>query len=791
MTCNAAGLPLTVTDPLGHATHYTRDAFGRTTSVTDPLGATTHLQWTVQGKLAARIDPTGAREQWTYDGEGNRLTHTDAVGQTTHFSYTHFDLLSARTDPDGVRYEFAHDTELRLTQVTNPQGLTWNYTYDGAGHLISESDFDDRVLSYVHDAAGQLATRTNALGEVTTYTRDPLGRITEKNAAGLLTTYAHDPAGNLHRAANPDATVTYTRDTLGRVLTETVNDRTMTFTYDVLGRRTSRTTPTGHHTTYAYDAAGNRTGMDIGGHPLSFEYDAAGQELTRTIGGTLHLTHTWDPTGRLTSQSLSAAATDPTGTAQAEVQRVLQRTYTYRPDGHLTAIDDSHTGRRTFDLDRAGRVTAVHATDWTETYAYDAAGNQTYAAWPDRHPNASARGERAYEGTRITRAGRVRYEHDELGRVVLRQKARLSRKPETWRYSWNAEGRLTSVVEPNGTMWRYVYDSCGRRIAKRRLASHASTIVEETIFAWDGPTLVEQATHSPEASKAIVLTWDYEGLLPVTQTERKVSVGGASEFIQRTFDQRFFAIVTDLVGAPTDLVSLAGNIDWRSRATLWGATSWDATSSAYTPLRFPGQQFDPETQLHYNFDRYYDPCDARYISSDVLGLTPAPNPVAYVGNPLEYSDPLGLFECKTKTSGNSQRQPGGRHGPAVSIDQVKQELGRAGMPVHDYDIEHVPHIDGPSGSAYGNSPHTDGFPDLGIRGRPKIEISDMGLKSMDHAVATIHHEIFHHKHFVLTRNNRILWQEEGVLPSNRWGGTEEAAEEYGQRMLEIFKRRRR
>ncbi|MGW7486024.1 putative T7SS-secreted protein [Streptomyces sp. NPDC054786] len=661
--CNEAGLPLSVTDPLGATTHYRRDAFGRTTSVTDPLGETTHMVWTVEGKLAARIDASGATEEWTYDGEGNRLTHTDAVGQTTRFEYSHFDLLTARTDPDGVRHEFTHDTELRLTQVTNPQGLTWNYTYDGAGHLISETDFDDRVLAYTHDAAGQLATRTNALGEVTAYTRDTLGRITHKDAAGLVTTYVHDTSGNLHQAANPDATVTYTRDILGRVTAETVNGRTMTFTYDALGRRTSRTTPTGHTTTYTYDAAGNRTAMDVAGHVLTFDHDAAGQELTRTIGENLTLAHAWDSTGRLTSQSLTTAATgtlqSPTGatgpenSAAAQAQRVLHRGYTYRPDGNLTAIDDSHTGRRTFDLDRAGRVTAVHATDWTETYAYDEAGNQTHATWPDRHPNPSARGDRTYTGTRITRAGAIRYEHDDLGRVTLRQKTRVSRKPDTWHYTWNAEDRLTSVITPDGTTWRYLYDPFGRRVAKQHMASNLVTIAEQVDFTWNDATVVEQVTNVAGAREEIALTWDHQGLTALTQSERKILRAQSTEMPPEVVDQRFFSIVSDLVGAPTELVSAEGTA-WRRCATLWGETSWPTEATAYTPLRSPGQYFDSESQLHYNVRRYYDPTAARYLSSDPLGLPPAPNPVAYVHNPVTWIDPLGLKPCKIRVSAVDQ-----------------------------------------------------------------------------------------------------------------------------------------
>ncbi|MEW1601990.1 RHS repeat-associated core domain-containing protein [Streptomyces sp. NPDC093808] len=71
-------------------------------------------------------------------------------------------------------------------------------------------------------------------------------------------------------------------------------------------------------------------------------------------------------------------------------------------------------------------------------------------------------------------------------------------------------------------------------------------------------------------------------------------------------------------------------------------TAWNRDAAAYTPLRFPGQYFDPETGLHYNFQRYYDPETARYFSPDPLGLEPAPNPDVYVFNPLQGCDPLGL-----------------------------------------------------------------------------------------------------------------------------------------------------
>ncbi|MFG2987159.1 hypothetical protein ACGFYQ_38940 [Streptomyces sp. NPDC048258] len=66
----------------------------------------------------------------------------------------------------------------------------------------------------------------------------------------------------------------------------------------------------------------------------------------------------------------------------------------YRPDGHLTAIDDALAGLRTFTLDRVACATSVDAANWSERYAYDDAGNQTSATWPTRHPGAEACGER-------------------------------------------------------------------------------------------------------------------------------------------------------------------------------------------------------------------------------------------------------------------------------------------------------------------------------------------------------------------------------------------------------------
>ncbi|WP_330304943.1 MULTISPECIES: DUF6531 domain-containing protein [unclassified Streptomyces] len=626
--CNPAGLPVQITDPLGNATRYERDAFGRSIAITDPLGATTRLEWTIEGRPARRFAADGTVESWVYDGEGNCTSHTDATGAISRSEYTHFDLLAAQTGPDGTRHVYTHDTERRLVQVTNPQGMSWSYEYDPAGRLTSETDFDGRTLFYTRNAAGLLTARTNVLGQTTHYAHDALGRVVRKEADGQVTTYEYEPNGRLVQAISPSVTLTRQHDQAGNVVSEAVNGRTTTYGYDELGRRASRITPTGAISTFTYDIADNIAELTTAGRTVGFERDGVGRELVRRIGATVTITSAFDTQGRLVRQSA----------ARLGGKHIQRRSYTYRADGSLIGLDDELNGTSRFDLDGAGRVTAVEAANWSERYAYDDVGNQTNASWPTSHPGHEATGPRSYTGTRITRAGNVRYEYDALGRITLRQKIRLSRGPDTWRYTWDAEDRLSSVATPDGTVWRYQYDPLGRRIAKQRFAEDGESVVEQVDFTWDSSTLCEQTTTSAGQQHGVTLTWDHQGMQPLAQTER-ITVADAP---QEGVDSRFFAIVTDLIGTPTELLDENGSIAWRTRRTLWGTTAWAANSTAYTPLRFPGQYYDPETGLHYNYFRHYDPDTARYVTPDPLGLAPAPNPTTYVHNPLTWVDYLGL-----------------------------------------------------------------------------------------------------------------------------------------------------
>ncbi|GLW75494.1 hypothetical protein Kpho02_77910 [Kitasatospora phosalacinea] len=511
ITTDRAGLPIAITDPGGATSCCVRDGFGRPVEITEGPGRATRTTWTVEGRLASRTHPDGTTEHWTYDPEGNLLEHRDTAGRATRYEYTCFDLVRARTDVNGARYEFTYDAELHLTRVTAPDGLTWTYEFDAAGRPVRERDFSGRTLTYTHDAAGQLVARTNGAGQRIDYRHDLLGRPVEQRTDDAVTRFAYDPMGRLLEAANPTTTVRLRYDPAGRLLSESVAGRTTHFGYDLLGRRTTRRTPTGVETAWTYDPLGQPLTMTTAGRTLRLGYDTTGRETHRDLGA-LRIGHARDINDRVVAQDLTLWNGPAGAPGTRPVRNLVHRSYRLRDDSTPVAITDSHQGELAIAADPAGRPTALTGWGGPESYAYDQAGRALDAHWPSTPSSAATdtAGERHYSGGLLRRAGRASYAYDNQGRVVRQSRRLLSGGEKTWHYTWDAEDRLTHLTTPDGTCWRYLYDPLGRRTAKQRLAPDLTTVVEETLFTWDGPVLVEQTRTTADHEHARTTTWEWD-----------------------------------------------------------------------------------------------------------------------------------------------------------------------------------------------------------------------------------------------------------------------------------------
>jgi RHS repeat-associated protein len=121
-------------------------------------------------------------------------------------------------------------------------------------------------------------------------------------------------------------------------------------------------------------------------------------------------------------------------------------------------------------------------------------------------------------------------------------------------------------------------------------------------------------------------------------------------------------IQSDHLNTPRRLVQSDGQVAWQWAYSAFGDEqptiaknrfanlalnqSFGSTTVAAVTfnLRYPGQYFDQESNLHYNYHRSYSATTGRYTQSDPIGLDGGWNRFGYVGgNPLSFTDPKGLF----------------------------------------------------------------------------------------------------------------------------------------------------
>jgi RHS repeat-associated protein len=110
-----------------------------------------------------------------------------------------------------------------------------------------------------------------------------------------------------------------------------------------------------------------------------------------------------------------------------------------------------------------------------------------------------------------------------------------------------------------------------------------------------------------------------------------------------------FYIDSDHLNTPRTITNQSKQKRWEWNSDPFGTTPANehpAGLGAFTfNLRFPGQYFDKETGLHYNYFRDYNPAIGRYVQSDPIGLAGGLNTFGYAGGrPVTSIDPYGLWE---------------------------------------------------------------------------------------------------------------------------------------------------
>lgn len=643
---NKDGLATKITDEEGKIRSFEYDAAGRLFSITDGNGSISRAEFSAEGGLGHGqleqtdkiIYPTFERQfkydtrgrvildaailngvegivfHYAYDGVGNLISETDSNGKTTYFDYDGLNRLVKRTDAEGNATQYAYDKRNNLIALTDANTHTTRYAYDRNDRVTKETHPLGEAINFAYDATGNLVQRTDAKNQKVTYGYDAAGRrTTEAHYATSSSTtalksidYTYDEINRLSGWNDGAASGNYTYDIVNRLLAYSVNFGAFTrghnYTYYKNGLRNTYTGPDGVTYTYAYDDSNRPVSVTLPGQGAitvnSYQWQAP-TKITFPGGTTREMTYN----GLLSPQSI--VVKDP-------AQHVLsQLQYSYGKMQEILA-KDTDTGNYSYTYNDAYRLTeAAQTVQPTEAFTLDAQGNRTAQ-------DASASWSYNANDQLTARPG-FTYEYD-ANLNLIKQTQTASGQVTT--YGYDSLNRLVEVKAGTVTLATYGYDPFDQRLWKQTSAG-------TTYYHYSDDGLSAEF----DGSGIITATYGYwpDGEWTTDPLFLKTSAGT-------------FYYQNDHLGTPNKLISNTGAVVWAAYYKAFGEVLLDPSNSVTNNLRFAGQYFDAETNLHYNYRRYYDPAIGRYLSEDPLGLDGGLNRYAYVdADPVHNIDPTG--EC--------------------------------------------------------------------------------------------------------------------------------------------------
>lgn len=646
---DSAGQAIRITAPNNVTTLRRYDDFDRKVFEADPDRGVTLFQYDAADRPLVRIDETNSATRYRYDHAGRLLAvGKDKMANLLQYRYRGSQLVGMLSTPDGKP---EHATE------------KVDYQYDALGQMTRETRWlaDVGMRGIVTTGAG-----SNGLLFVTHYEYDEAGRLVHQTLPdGHSLWYRYAPAGGGQQRGHGQPRP-------GQLEAILFDDRIVVADIE--------------HT-----LAGGLTGYTLGnGARQQIQLDQRGRiAQLRTLSNATGTHAAW--WHRVTAW-FSASPYDGTSPLYRQVNRYDEAGRLVRIERQLPAPDGRTppmTRSENYGYDRMDRLTGVVPGDGTHTYfRYDQAGNRIAESGTSGQmaiPTAQA-------GDSDSR--RFSYAQGSNWLIAAMQTAGDSAAAPSLRGAWlyhptglplaqllwlangnaahrrtvyNSDKRPVAVYDNDQLVARYHYNSLGERVAQTvyparpvltPVALRAGLAQGETTYA-----LYRDQRLAAEADGRGRITAHYIYLYgkPVAKIEMTENTSVLHRLLtkvmvsseDRAHDSvaQIYAIVADHLGTPQEVLDERQRPVWQAVTAAFGQARvvYAATGVNGKPfqmnLRLPGQVYDAETGLHYNYLRDYDPTLGRYLAPDPLGLGGGTNPYAYVSNnPLTNIDPLGLFQ---------------------------------------------------------------------------------------------------------------------------------------------------
>ncbi len=437
-------------------------------------------RYDLTGQLKFEISPAGQQTNYAYDGSGRLSTVTDAFGHTLTFGYNANNDIATVTDSASNVISYSYDTNDNLTRVNYPDTTTKIYYYEDPNNphgltgiaYVDANNVTTRFATFgYYYNSSNVSDPSNGKAILTEHAQTDNGSPQEKftlayGSPAVGQTTVTDPAGMQN-------VMTFATNLGVMNLTANVNQSdglSLTQAFDTNNNLTCRKDEAGHVTTYTYNSTNQKLSMTEGqggdcsnppssvtstsaARTVSYQYLSPTLDLPILIttpsvypgqNKTTTIQYT-DPNHPNLPTIITQAGFTPSG---APVSRSVA--LSYNTHGQVSSIDGPRTD--------VNDVTTLVYNDCTIGYGCGQLSRVTNAlGHVTTYDSYDANG-RLLQMT-DPNGLKTAYTYDARGRVKTVTLIPLSGTSAQWQYSYTVWGDVSQVIDPDGVVLNYGYDA--------------------------------------------------------------------------------------------------------------------------------------------------------------------------------------------------------------------------------------------------------------------------------------------------------------------------------------------